>query len=74
VKGLQTRATYHPPPAGAASDVDGEFEVHTPTVEATKWWIGGAGETSTHAAVYARCIAGGVDHGVHTFMVQVRAR
>ena len=33
VRALQTTATYMPQ--------DDTFDVHTPTIEATKWWIGG---------------------------------
>jgi len=33
VRGLQTTATYIPE--------DDTFDIHTPTLEATKWWIGG---------------------------------
>ena len=38
--------------------------INTPTVTATKWWIGGAGQTATHAVVYARLIIEGKDYGV----------
>jgi acyl-CoA oxidase len=69
VRGLQTTATFVP---GAGPDGEGEWDIHTPTITATKWWIGGAGETATHCSVYARLLTGGVDHGVHTFVVQLR--
>jgi acyl-CoA oxidase len=69
VRGLETVARFIP---GAGPDGDGEFDIHTPSISATKWWIGGAGETATHAAVYARLVVGGVDVGVHTFIVQLR--
>lgn len=59
-------------PAAAGGGADGSWDIHTPHIGATKWWIGGAGETSTHSAVYARLITGGVDHGVHVFLVQIR--
>jgi acyl-CoA oxidase len=51
-----------------------EFDIHTPTLTATKWWIGGAGQTATHAVVFARLItpADG-DVGVHSFIVQIRS-
>lgn len=41
VAGLETTATYD-----EASD---EFVIHTPSITATKWWIGGAAQTATHA-------------------------
>jgi len=30
------------------------FILHTPDLEATKWWIGNLGETATHAVVFAQ--------------------
>lgn len=66
LRGLETTATYD-----AATE---EFTIHTPSVSATKWWIGGAGQTATHAAVYAQMILpGGENVGVHTFIVQLRS-
>jgi len=41
VPGLETTATFDP-----ATD---EFIIHTPTLTATKWWIGGAAHSATHA-------------------------
>ena len=41
VAGLETTATFD-----EASD---EFIIHTPTLTATKWWIGGAAQTATHS-------------------------
>ena len=47
--------------------------LHSPTVTATKWWIGGAADMATHAAVYARLItADGRDRGVRCFVVPIR--
>lgn len=64
LRGLETTATYMP-------DTE-EFDIHSPTITSTKWWIGAAGQTATHAAVYARLIVGGTDRGVHVFIVQLR--
>lgn len=64
VAGLETTATYDP-----ASE---EFIIHTPTLTATKWWIGGAAQTCTHSAVYAQLIINGKRCGVKTFVVQLR--
>ena len=65
-RGLETTATYD-----AANE---EFVIHTPSISATKWWIGGAAQSATHAAVYAQMILpGGKNVGVHTFIVQLRS-
>ncbi|KAI0236459.1 fatty-acyl coenzyme A oxidase [Massospora cicadina] len=64
VAGLETTATFD-----EASD---EFIIHTPTLTATKWWIGGAAQTATHSAVYAQLIVKGKCYGVKTFMVPLR--
>ena len=64
LRGIQTTATYDP----AAQ----EFVLHSPTVGSTKWWNSGTGCVATHAAVFARLITRGKDHGVHCFMVQLR--
>eukprot|EP00007_Cunea_sp_BSH-02190019_P008079 CAMPEP_0174230326 /NCGR_PEP_ID=MMETSP0417-20130205/1096_1 /TAXON_ID=242541 /ORGANISM="Mayorella sp, Strain BSH-02190019" /LENGTH=650 /DNA_ID=CAMNT_0015307983 /DNA_START=50 /DNA_END=1999 /DNA_ORIENTATION=- len=61
---LETTATYIP-------ETD-EFEIHTPTITATKWWIGCLGRTATHAVVFAQLLIGETRHGVFPFMVQVR--
>ncbi|KAJ2289942.1 fatty-acyl coenzyme A oxidase, partial [Coemansia sp. RSA 2706] len=64
VAGLETMATYD-------QNTD-EFVVHSPTLTATKWWIGGAAHTATHCAVYAQLIVGGKRYGTKTFVVQLR--
>lgn len=64
VAGLETTATFD-----EASD---QFVIHTPRVESTKWWIGGAAQSATHCCVFARLIVKGVDHGVKSFVVQLR--
>mmetsp|Transcript_3645 Transcript_3645/g.9965 ORF Transcript_3645/g.9965 Transcript_3645/m.9965 type:complete len:707 (+) Transcript_3645:88-2208(+) len=73
VRGLETTATY---------DVEKEeFVINTPSITATKWWIGGAAHTATHAAVFAQLILprkqhdgehGTINLGVHTFVVPLR--
>ncbi|KAI8870361.1 acyl-CoA oxidase [Ramicandelaber brevisporus] len=62
--GLETTATFD-----AQTD---EFIIHTPSITATKWWIGGAAHTATHAAVYARLLVDDKDHGVKVFIVPLR--
>lgn len=61
---LQTKATYD-----SKSDT---FCINTPDLTATKWWIGGAAHSATHATVYARLIVEGKDYGVKTFVVPLR--
>jgi len=65
VRGLQTTATYIPK--------DEEFEIHTPSLGASKWWPGGLGVLSTHCLLYARLILDGKDFGIHNFLVQIRS-
>ncbi|KAI8917510.1 acyl-CoA dehydrogenase/oxidase [Powellomyces hirtus] len=65
VQGLETTATYIPSTQ--------EFEIHSPSLTASKWWAGGLGRTATHAIVVARLILGEKDHGTHTFIVQLRS-
>lgn len=64
VRGLQTTCTYDPS--------TNEFELNTPTLAATKWWIGVASKSATHAVVFARLITKGKDHGPHPFFLRIR--
>ncbi|ODQ51405.1 acyl-coenzyme a oxidase 2 [Saitoella complicata NRRL Y-17804] len=64
VQGLETTATFDP-----KSD---EFVIHTPSLSATKWWIGGAAHSATHSVVFARLIVNKKDHGVKSFVVPLR--
>ncbi|CUM51923.1 uncharacterized protein AC631_05192 [Debaryomyces fabryi] len=64
VAGLETTATF--------DQEKDEFIINTPHIGATKWWIGGAAHSATHAAVYARLIVHGKDYGVKTFVVPLR--
>ncbi|ORX44090.1 acyl-CoA oxidase [Hesseltinella vesiculosa] len=64
VRGLETTATY--------DRLTGTFILHSPTLTASKWWIGGLGKTATHAVVMARLVINGKDLGPHTFVVQIR--
>ncbi|KAG0178969.1 hypothetical protein DFQ28_004689 [Apophysomyces sp. BC1034] len=65
IRGLETTATY---------DVASEsFVLHSPTLTASKWWIGGLGVAATHAIVMARLITRGQDYGPHPFVVQIRS-
>ncbi|CAO3570441.1 unnamed protein product [Mortierella alpina] len=64
VAGLETTATFD-----EASD---QFIIHTPTVTATKWWIGGAAHTATHTVCFAQLIVRGKRYGTKSFVVQLR--
>src|SRR5699024_4606427 len=64
VQQLETTAESDP-----ATD---EIVVHSPTPSATKDYIGGAGEPARMAAVFARLIVSGEDHGVHCGLVPIR--
>ena len=66
VAGLETTATL--------DTTTDEFVVHTPTIRATKFWPGSLGVMSTHAIVFARCLAGENDFGVHPFIVPIRSQ
>ncbi|RUP43346.1 hypothetical protein BC936DRAFT_137317 [Jimgerdemannia flammicorona] len=65
VQGLETTATYIP-------ETD-EFDLHSPTLTSSKWWIGGLGKAANHAIVMARLISNGKDYGPHPFVVQIRS-
>ncbi|KAJ3285940.1 acyl-CoA oxidase [Rhizoclosmatium globosum] len=65
VQGLETTATYIPETE--------QFELHSPSLTAAKWWVGGLGKTATHAVVMARLITKGKDFGPHTFIVPIRS-
>ncbi|KAF7728497.1 hypothetical protein EC973_006050 [Apophysomyces ossiformis] len=64
IQGLETTATYD---IGSKS-----FVLHSPTLTASKWWIGGLGVAATHAIIMARLIINGQDYGPHPFVVQIR--
>ncbi|CDH48764.1 acyl-oxidase [Lichtheimia corymbifera JMRC:FSU:9682] len=65
VQGLETTATY--------INETNEFELHSPSLTAAKWWIGGLGKAANHAIVMARLILNGKDFGPHPFCVQIRS-
>ncbi|KAI8996281.1 acyl-CoA oxidase [Trametes punicea] len=66
VAALETTATYIPETR--------EFEIHSPTLTSSKWWVGALGKTSTHGVVQARLILpSGEDVGPHLFFVQLRS-
>ncbi|KAF9074329.1 acyl-CoA oxidase [Rhodocollybia butyracea] len=66
VASLETTATYIPETK--------EFEIHSPTLTSSKWWIGALGKTATHGVVQAKLILpDGEDVGPHLFFVQLRS-
>ncbi|MTB88578.1 acyl-CoA dehydrogenase family protein [Aeromicrobium senzhongii] len=64
VQSLETTATYDP--------TTQEFVIDSPTPSARKDYIGGAAKHARVAAVFARLITLGEDHGVHCFVVPIR--
>ncbi|KAF8591665.1 acyl-CoA oxidase [Ramaria rubella] len=65
VSNLETTATYIPETH--------EFDLHSPRLESSKWWIGGLAKFATHCVVQARLILPEGDKGVHLFLLQVRS-
>ncbi|KAF7587172.1 hypothetical protein BBP40_007635 [Aspergillus hancockii] len=65
VRGIETTATFDP--------TTDEFIIDSPTLTSTKYWPGGLGFTASHSVVVARLLIGGVDHGLHMFIVQLRS-
>ena len=72
VAAIETEARWVPNHTEGRGEGGGCFDLHSPTVTSTKWWIGGAAEMSTHCAVYARLIVEGRELGVHCFVVRLR--
>ncbi|GAM82832.1 hypothetical protein ANO11243_008180 [Dothideomycetidae sp. 11243] len=64
VRGLETTATWN-------AD-DKTFTIHSPSLTASKWWIGSLGRTANHAVVMAQLVINGKPYGPHPFMVQIR--
>ncbi|KEI39451.1 uncharacterized protein L969DRAFT_48519, partial [Mixia osmundae IAM 14324] len=64
VAGLETTATLD-----TRTD---EWVIHTPSLSATKWWIGGAASTATHSSVFAQMVIDGKRYGTKTFIVPLR--
>ncbi|KAF2073776.1 hypothetical protein CYY_004910 [Polysphondylium violaceum] len=70
VQMLETQAIYRP-----ESD---EFELISPTLTSTKWWIGGLGVVSTHTIVFAQLYiqtkndTKPIHYGPHAFLVPIR--
>ncbi|OMJ15348.1 putative peroxisomal acyl-coenzyme A oxidase [Smittium culicis] len=65
VRGLETTATFIP-------ETD-EFEINSPTISSTKWWLGALGIVATHACVMAQLIVNNKKHGIFPIIVPVRS-
>lgn len=66
LQGIETTATF--------DRSNQEFIIHTPSLTATKWWIGMAGQTATHTIALCQLIIDGKRHGLHWFIVPLRNR
>lgn len=64
VRGLETTATWNPE--------DKTFILHSPSLTASKWWIGSLGRTANHAVVMAQLIINNKPYGPHPFVVHIR--
>ena len=64
VRGLETTATWN-------SD-DKTFTINSPSLTASKWWIGSLGKTANFAVVMAQLFIEGKPYGPHPFVVQIR--
>ncbi|KAB8698121.1 hypothetical protein FH972_026371 [Carpinus fangiana] len=64
VRGLETVAIWDPS--------DKTFVIHSPTLTASKWWIGTLGRMATHAVVMAQLVIDKKPYGPHPFVVQIR--
>ncbi|CAM9876322.1 unnamed protein product, partial [Phaeothamnion confervicola] len=62
---LETVARYVP-------ETD-EFEIHSPSVTASKWWPGSLGRTANHAVLLAQLEIAGKRYGLHNFIVPLRS-
>ncbi|CAG8449408.1 16096_t:CDS:10 [Dentiscutata heterogama] len=66
IRGLETTATY--------DRIHDEFIINSPTLTATKWWIGMAGQTATHTVAICQIIIDSENHGINWFVVPLRDR
>ncbi|EAL62442.1 acyl-CoA oxidase [Dictyostelium discoideum AX4] len=71
VQGIETTCTF--------IKETGEFELNSPNLTSTKFWIGGLGKLATHTIVFAQLlIPSSIDgklknYGPHPFILQVRS-
>ncbi|CAD7947183.1 unnamed protein product [Amoebophrya sp. A120] len=67
VRGMGTQAVWD----GTLYNGDGGWRVHTPSLEAMKWWPGGMAKSCNCVILMARVIIKGKDYGPHPFFFQV---
>ncbi|OMJ25195.1 Peroxisomal acyl-coenzyme A oxidase 1 [Smittium culicis] len=65
IRNIETTATF-------IEETD-EFEVNSPTLTSTKWWIGSLGISSTHACVMAQVFVKGKHIGLFPIIVPIRS-
>lgn len=46
--------------------------IHSPKIEAAKWWIGDLGIYANHAIIFAQLIIKNKKYGLHAFLVPIR--
>lgn len=68
VRGLKTTATYDESLYGG----QGGWHVHSPSLDAAKWWPGGLAKSANCVVLMARVVIKGKDYGPHPFFFQVR--
>lgn len=49
-----------------------EFVINTPTTLAQKYWITNGAVHAHWCAVFAQLLVGGVNQGIHVFLVRIR--
>ncbi|KAL3482701.1 hypothetical protein BJX62DRAFT_231494 [Aspergillus germanicus] len=69
IRGIETEALW--------DQTTKTFVLHSPTLTACKWWIGGLGRTAQYAVVMAQLVVPQADgvrksYGPHPFVVQIR--
>lgn len=64
VAALETTATF--------IKEDDEWEIHSPSLTSTKFWVGGLGVLATHCLLFARVVIDEKDYGVQCFVVPLR--
>ncbi|KAF9435136.1 acyl-Coenzyme A oxidase [Entomortierella beljakovae] len=66
LRGLETTSTF--------DHATNEWVIHSPTLTATKWWIGMSGETATHTVAICQTNVDGKSYGINWFIVPLRDR
>lgn len=64
VRGLETTAVY--------DEKSKEFVLNTPSLSATKWWVGSMGKSANYAILMAQLYTKGTCHGIHAFLLRLR--